>query len=94
MNILLATQRVINLSYNQNKKCYNEVVVHLDNRISSFDELPLTLTVEEVADILGICKANAYSLCHNRGFPAIKVGKRFIIPKPAFVLWMSNPKGG
>lgn len=83
------------MSYNKAQGCYNdEVALDLEKRISSFDELPLTLTVEEVAEILGICKANAYNLCHEINFPAVKVGKRFIIPRPAFVLWMTNPKGG
>ncbi len=84
------------MSYNQNRKCYNkEEAVILDNRICSFnDELPLVLTVEQVGEILGICKANAYSLCHMKDFPAVKVGKRLIIPRPAFLLWMENPKGG
>lgn len=83
------------MSYKQEKKCYNiGEAAHLDKRINSIDELPLTLTVEEVAAILGICKANAYSLCHSKDFPAIKVGKRLVIPRPAFLLWMENPKGG
>lgn len=76
-------------------KWYHEsTTLNIDKRICSFDELPLTLTVEEVAEILGICKANAYSLCHNENFPSVKVGNRFIVPRPAFELWMTNPKGG
>ena len=76
-------------------ECYTvEESENFDNRIRSFDELPLSLTVNDVAEILGICKANAYSLCRSANFPAVKVGKRFIIPKSAFVLWMANPKGG
>lgn len=83
------------MRYKQKEKCYNiGAAANLDKKICSFDELPLTLTVEEVAEILGICKANAYSLCHSKSFPAIKVGKRFIIPRPAFLLWLENPKGG
>ncbi|MCX7748215.1 MAG: helix-turn-helix domain-containing protein [Clostridia bacterium] len=50
--------------------------------------------MEEVAEILGICKANAYNLCHNKDFPSVKVGNRIFVPRPAFVLWMTNPKGG
>lgn len=83
------------MSCNNLAKWYHESgKLNIDNRICSFDELPLTLTVEEVAEILGICKANAYSLCHNENFPSVKVGNRLIIPRPAFVLWMTNPKGG
>lgn len=62
------------------------------NAIVNVDELPLSLTVQDVAKILGLSKNSAYVLCHSEGFPCIKVGRRMIIPKLAFIKWMENPK--
>ena len=57
------------------------------------EELPLALDVSDVSRVLGIGKANAYELCHSNNFPAVIVGRRIIIPKPAFIKWLENPKG-
>ena len=43
----------------------------------------LTLTVDEVAEILGIARHSAYRACHQGELPVIRVGKRFLIPKAA-----------
>lgn len=56
------------------------------------DEMPLSLTVDDVAGILGISKNNVYALCHSNDFPSVQVGRRWVIPKLAFVKWMENPK--
>jgi excisionase family DNA binding protein len=63
----------------------------IEKRIMDIDKLPLTLNVGEVAAILGIAKAKAYELSHNKNFPSVQVGKRIIIPRPAFQKWMENP---
>jgi excisionase family DNA binding protein len=44
----------------------------------------LTLTVEEVAAMLGIARHSAYKACHQGELPVIKLGRRFLIPKVAF----------
>ena len=36
---------------------------------TSYDELPLMLSVAEVAAVLGISRAGAYELVHSDGFP-------------------------
>jgi excisionase family DNA binding protein len=75
-----------------NEVCYNEIgKVNLENRITNICELPLTLSVADISKVLGISKHNAYCLCHNKGFPCIQVGKRLVIPRPAFERWMENP---
>ena len=42
----------------------------------SYDELPLMLSVPEVAAVLGISRAGAYELVRAEGFPALKIGSR------------------
>lgn len=55
---------------------------------TSIDQLPITLCAEEVASVLGISRAGAYTLMHSKGFPTIKIGKRMVVPKDKLVKWM------
>ena len=48
------------------------------NKYSSYDELPLSLRAEDVASVLGISRANAYTLMHAKSFPTIFIGKRML----------------
>lgn len=50
----------------------------------------VVMTVDELCEIMGICKPAAYALCHREDFPAIKVGKRFLIPRDRFYAWLNS----
>lgn len=56
----------------------------------SYDELPLMLSVPEVAAVLGISRAGAYELARSEGFPALKIGSRIVVPKEKFVQWIDS----
>jgi len=56
----------------------------------SFDELPLMISVPEAASVLGISRAGAYDLARSRGFPAINIGSRIVIPKEQFIRWIEK----
>ena len=56
----------------------------------NFDELPLMLSVPEVAAVLGISRAGAYDLVRSKGFPSINIGTRIVIPKEQFIEWVSK----
>ena len=62
-------------------------------KFKSFDDLPLTLTVMEVAEALRISRAGAYDLVRTEGFPALKIGSRIVIPKEKFIEWMNENTG-
>jgi excisionase family DNA binding protein len=62
------------------------------SKYKNVDELPLTLTVKDIAKVLGIGKPNVYELCHSKNFPSVIIGRRIIVPKPAFIKWLENPK--
>ena len=47
----------------------------------SLQELPLMLSMMDVASVLGISKAGAYTLAHSRDFPAFRVGRRIVTGK-------------
>ena len=57
---------------------------------TSFEQLPLTLRAEEVAQILGISRAGAYALFHTEGFPCIRIGKRMLVQRDAFLRWLDE----
>ena len=48
----------------------------------------LTMTVPEVAEVMGISRAKAYELVHRQDFPVIKVGSKYIVPIDAFHTWL------
>lgn len=60
------------------------------NKYKSFDELPLMLSVPEVAAALGISRAGAYELVKEEGFPSLTVGSRILISKEQFIAWISE----
>ena len=55
---------------------------------TSFEQLPLTLCADDVAKVLSISRANAYTLMHSHGFPTIKIGKRMVVAKDKLIAWM------
>ena len=57
-------------------------------KYTSLDQLPVTLCANQVAQVLGISRANAYVLMHSKGFPTIRIGKRMVVPKDKFLKWM------
>lgn len=54
----------------------------------------LTYTVEETAAVLGLGICNVYNLCHSRGFPAVRVGGRWIIPRNKLDEWLDKQAEG
>ena len=56
----------------------------------SYDDLPLMLSVPEVAAVLGISRAGAYELVRNDGFPALKIGSRIVVPKDKLIAWVDE----
>ena len=60
----------------------------------TYDQLPLTLRVEEVAQILSISRAGAYQLFHRADFPCIKLGKRMIVERDKLFAWIDAQTQG
>ena len=61
-----------------------------ENKYKSYDDLPLMLSVPEVAEVLGISRAGAYELARSRGFPSLKIGSRIVIPKDKLIRWIDE----
>lgn len=63
-------------------------------KYTSYDELPLMLSVPEVAAVLGISRAGAYELVRSDGFPTLKIGSRIVVPKEKFLVWIDTQMTG
>ncbi len=63
---------------------------YLKTIYKSYSDLPLTLSVPEVAAALGISRAGAYELVRSDSFPKIKIGNRIVVPKDKFIAWMDE----
>ena len=46
----------------------------------SFDELPIMLSVNQLANVLGISRTSSYDLARSKGFPSITIGSRIVVP--------------
>ena len=56
----------------------------------SYEDLPLMLSVPEMATALGISRAGAYELARSEGFPALRIGTRIVIPKDKLQEWVDK----
>jgi len=53
------------------------------SKYRSYDELPLTLRVEDLMPILGIGRNTAYELVRSGKIRSIRIGRQLRIPKDA-----------
>ena len=58
---------------------------------TNFDEMPVTLSVEQAADALSISAVSLYKLIKkDKTFPAINMGRRIVIPKENLKKWIEK----
>ena len=60
------------------------------DRPTSFDDLPLTLRVEELMPILGIGRNTAYELIRSGQIRSIRVGRQLRVPKDAVLDFLTR----
>lgn len=61
---------------------------------TNIEELPLTLKAHEVAAVLRISKSKVYELAQSESFPAIRIGKRVVVPRDKLVEWINAQAEG
>lgn len=57
---------------------------------TSFDELPVMLNADQLAQALNISRAGAYQLMHSSSFPTVRIGKRMLVPKEHLLRWLDQ----
>ena len=59
-------------------------------KYKSFDDLPLMLSVPELASVLGISRAGGYELVKEKGFPSLTIGSRILVPRDKLIAWIDT----
>ena len=62
----------------------------LGTEYRSFDDLPLTLRVEDLMPILGVGRNTAYELVSSGQIRSIRIGKQLRIPKQALIEYLTK----
>ena len=65
-----------------------------ESTFTNYDQLPLFLNANTVAQVLGVSISSAYELMHEKGFPALRIGSRMVVPKEKFCQWVEDQLGG
>ena len=60
----------------------------------SYNDLPLFLNANLVAETLGVSISSAYELMHDPDFPTLRVGNRMVVLKEKFIRWAEGRTGG
>lgn len=60
------------------------------DRPTSFDDLPLTLRVEELIPVLGIGRNTAYDLVRSGQIRSIRIGRQLRVPKDAVLDFLTQ----
>ena len=62
----------------------------MDRRPTSFNDLPLTLRVEDLMPILNIGRNTAYELVRSGQIRSIRVGRQLRVPKDALQAFLTQ----
>ena len=62
----------------------------MTNKYTTYEQLPLMLSVPEIAAVLGISRAAAYELARSKDFPSLRIGTRIVVPKDKFIDWINR----
>jgi predicted DNA-binding transcriptional regulator AlpA len=66
---------------------------HMKANKTSYDQLPIILDANAIAQTLGISRAGAYELMHSEGFPTLRIGKRMMVSKEHLIQWIECRSG-
>ena len=73
--------------------CEKEVKMKQPN-IKNYDDLPLFINAELLAQVFGISRASAYELMREKDFPSFRIGKRIFVTKENLISWIENNAKG
>lgn len=62
----------------------------MNHTYTNIEELPMTLKAHEAAPVLRISMSKIYDLARTESFPAVRIGKRVVIPRDKLIEWMNN----
>ena len=53
-------------------------------------DLPLVLKAHDIQQVLQLSKLKTYEILHREGFPLVKIGRAYRIPREAFFRWLAE----
>lgn len=56
----------------------------------SIEDLPIMLNANDIMNVLGISRAFAYNIMHDKSLPVIVIGKRRVVNKDKFFTWLEK----
>ena len=59
-----------------------------ESKYKSYEDLPLFLNANMVAELLGVSISKSYDLMNEKDFPALRMGSRVVVPKDKFRQWV------
>lgn len=62
----------------------------MSKQYKSMDELPLMLNANDIMNVLGISRAFAYNIMHDKSLPVIVLGKRRVVNRDKFFTWLEK----
>lgn len=60
-----------------------------NKKYTNIEQLPLVLSVEQLADVLGIGLNNAYQLVRSSSIRSVRIGRQYKIPKDALEVYLT-----
>ena len=65
-----------------------------ESKYRSYEDLPLFLNANMVAELLGVSISKCYDLRNEKDFPALRMGSRVVVPKDKFRQWVEQRSEG
>ena len=59
-------------------------------KITKFEEIPVIFDVKTLSRILNISATTAYKITKDESFPSFRVGRKILINKAEFLLWLDG----
>lgn len=56
-------------------------------------ESRIVMTADEVRQALGIGRRQVYDLLNRSDFPSIRLGRKILVPRDAFLRWLDKQAG-
>ena len=57
------------------------------------EDLPAMLNAKILKDFMGISNGTVHALLNSEGFPTLRINKRKLVPRDAFLRWMEANTG-
>jgi len=54
---------------------------------------PMAISVDEMAELLGISRPVAFSLTRSANFPAVRIGRRILVNREGLQKWLDQQAG-